>query len=91
MKFIFLYGSLMNPKELAYTLNTSVLKLHEKFKPRVAVLRGYRRIFNKMSQRWIVALNLMKTDSSYDEVWGIVIEVDENGFRRLSVEKNNII
>ena len=73
----------MDPEQLACTLNISISELHERCKPRIAVLKGYKRIFNKKSQQWIAALNLIKTDNPDDEVWGIIINVDEAEFKRI--------
>jgi len=73
----------MNPYEIAKELKVKSSEICKKYKAKVAVLRGYKRIFNKQSLKWRAALNLKFTGKPEDEVWGILIEVSDEEYEKI--------
>ena len=92
---VFVYGSLMNPCEVLRTLGRSCVGglgrcrelVEECFRARVAMVRGYRRIFNKRSKRWGAALNLECSGNERDEVWGILLYLDLQDYVRVKARE----
>ena len=89
MRRVFVYGSLMNPVEVARELGVDPSEVRERYGVRVAVLRGYRRVFNKRSLKWGAALNLECTGKPGDEVWGVLLEVSEEEYERIKRREVN--
>ena len=72
----------MNPHEIAKEFGVDPSEIRERYKVKVAVLRGYKRVFNKQSLKWKAALNLEFTGKPEDEVWGILLEVSDEEYRK---------